>query len=230
VTDIRFSRIFAIGAATTLVVAALVALVAVVTGDFSDADGRILISLAGLLYVGGTLLSGVALIDRGPAPWLGWAVVGAAPVALAFVLAAVWEWVGESGNEDLDRLAWSSVLVLLTGLMATTSLLLARRARITRLASGAGALAAIAAVLSLFALWTGNSGDALVKSIAVFWILSALAYFLVPILERFSPPAAASADRKLAALGDVELVATRAREGLEIRLAPGERVVLRRRR
>jgi hypothetical protein len=47
VTDVRFSRIFGIGAATTLVVAALVALAAVVTGDFSDTDARILISLAG---------------------------------------------------------------------------------------------------------------------------------------------------------------------------------------
>jgi drug/metabolite transporter (DMT)-like permease len=67
VTRIRLSRIFWIGAAAILVAAALVALVAVLRGDFSDTDGRILITMGALLYTGGAALAGLALADRGPA-------------------------------------------------------------------------------------------------------------------------------------------------------------------
>ena len=45
----RLVRTFWISAAAALVVAALIALAAVVRGDFSDTDGRILITLAALL-------------------------------------------------------------------------------------------------------------------------------------------------------------------------------------
>jgi hypothetical protein len=68
--------------------------------------------------------------------------------------------------------------------------------------------------------------------LAVLWILTLLAYFLVPVLQRFtSAGAAPEAARVLASLGDVELVATRAADGRAIyaRLKPGERLVLRRR-
>jgi hypothetical protein len=229
VTRVRFARIFWIGAAGILVLAALVGLVAVLGGDFSDTDARILVSLGVLLYAGGALLSALALIERHTASWLGWVVVAAAPIALGIVLTAVWQWVDEGDNEDLDLLAWSSVILLLAGLMATTALLLGKTPAAVRLAWTAGGLAAIAAVLSVAAIWEHGGADAFAKTIAVFWILAALAYFLVPIVERFSRSARKADERTLAALGDVELVATRSRDGLEVRLAPGERLLLRRR-
>jgi hypothetical protein len=65
--------------------------------------------------------------------------------------------------------------------------------------------------------------------IAVLWILAGLAYLLVPVLQRFTATAASTADRVLATLDDVELVATRSGSGLAFDLAPGERLTLRRR-
>ena len=48
-TRLRLRRIFWMGAAAIVVVAALVALAAVLKGDFSDTDGRTLVTLAALL-------------------------------------------------------------------------------------------------------------------------------------------------------------------------------------
>ena len=68
---LRLARVFWIGAAAILVAAALVALAAVLRGDFSDNDGRILVTLGALLYTGGAALAGLALVERGPARVVG---------------------------------------------------------------------------------------------------------------------------------------------------------------
>ncbi len=89
----------------------------------------------------------------------------------------------------------------------------------------------MAAGLTIGAVWSEDPSDAYAKTLAVFWILASLCYFLVPILQRFSSAGADEATvRMLAELDGVELVATRERNGgIEVRLAPGERLVLRRR-
>jgi hypothetical protein len=232
VRSLRLNRIFWIGAATILVAAALVALSAVVRGDFSETDGRILGTLAVLLYTGGALLAGLALLDRGRDAWLGWATVAASPVALALVLRAVWEWGGDGEDDNLWRPAWSAALVLLAGLIASTALLLAKREALAWLARGAGALATLAALLSVAAIWDESPGDALAKLLGALWILAALAYFLVPVLERFTEAGEPVTEaRVLAVLDGVELVAARGSvEGIEVEPpGPGERLVLRRR-
>ena len=186
-TRLRLRRIFWTGAAAILVVVALVALAAVVQGDFSETDGRILVTLAALLYTGGAALAGLALVDRRLASVLGWLVTAAAPICLAFIIWAIWSFVDEGGgNANASKLAWSSVLVLLAGLLATTALLLARRRAIVRLAVIAGTLASLAAALSVIGIWVEPSGDAFVKTLAAIWILAALCFFLAPVLQRFT--------------------------------------------
>lgn len=221
------------GAAAIVAAAALVALAAVLGGDFSDTDGRILVMLAALLYTGGAAICGLTLVDRGSGRLLGWTVAGAAPVCLAFVTWAIWSFAFDGGgNETADKLAWSAVLALLAGLVATTGLLLARQPGLVRLAAAAGALAALAATVSVAGIWTEPDSESFVKALAVLWILAALAYFLVPILQRFSSVGAAEAAiRVLAELDGVELVASRALvEGVRVEPpASGERLVLRRR-
>lgn len=229
----RLARISWIGAAAILVAGALVALTAVVQGEFSDTDGRILVTLAALLYTGGAALAGLALADRGSARALGWLVASAAPVCLGLVAWAVWSFVGDGGgDEDANKLAWSSVLVLLAGLIATTGLLLTRRPALARLAAVAGGLAAVASGLSVIGVWAESSGGAFVKTLAVLWILAALCFFLVPVLQRFTAAGAdESAPRVVAGLEGVEVVASRGRiEGITVPApAPGERLYLRRR-
>jgi hypothetical protein len=230
VSRVRLSRIFWIGAAAILVAAALVALAAVVRGDFSESDGRILVTLAALLYTGGSALAGLALAERGPAEPLGWAVAAAAPVCLALVGWGIWSFVFDGGSDyDATRAAWSAVLVLLVGLVATTGLLLARTRVAAALAWAAAALAGLAAALSVAGIWTEPEADAYVKALAALWILAALCYFLAPVLQRFTATGVRSADRVLAELDGIELVATRAPSGLDARLARGERLELRRR-
>ena len=219
------------GAAAILVAAALVALGAIVGGNFSDTDARILISLVALRYTGGAGLAGLALADRGTARRLGLLVAGVSPVCLAIVLWAIWAFVDEGDNEPQWKLAWSAVLVLLSGLIATTGILLARRDALVVLAGVAGLLESTAAGISIAGIWSGSSSDALLKLLAVLWILAALTYFLVPVLGRFTVVGEDVARvRVLAELGTIQLVASRSRvEGVPADFpTPGERLFLRR--
>lgn len=226
----RLSRILWIGAAAILVAAALVALVAVVRGDFSENDGRILLTLAAVLYAGGTGLAGLALADRGRIR-LGRLIAVAAPVCLALVLWGIWSLAFDGADDyDATRSAWSAALVLLVGLIAATSLLLARGGAPTILAHLAAVLATIAAALSVVGIWTEPDNDRYVQAVAVVWILTALAYFLVPVLQRFTTAGRESAVRTLGHLDGVELVAAREPiEGIPVEPpARGENLVLRR--
>lgn len=226
----RLARIFWIGAAAILVAAALVALVAVLRGDFSDTDVRILGTLTALLYVGGTALAGLALVERGPTRALGWAVVAAAPICLSLVTWGIWSlYFDGAGNYDATRSAWSAVLVLLVGLVAATGLLLAQGQLAVALAWGATGLAACAAALSVVGIWAEPDDETYVQALAVLWILAGLCYFLAPVLQRFTTVGPAREERVLAELDGVELVVTHANEGIDVRLARGEQLALRRR-
>lgn len=227
-TRIRLARIFWIGAAAILVAAALVALVAVLRGDFSDTDGRILGTLAATLLAGSAALAGLALVERG-GRLLGWTAIAVAVPAYAALAYAIWSFLFD-GEDDAWRWGWLGILALVAALLAVTARFLARNARVVRLAWLAGALAGIAAAVSAAAIWSEDPGDAFGRVVAVLWILAALAYLLVPVLQRFSTAStSAAAERVVATLGDVELVATRSSQGVAVELAPGERLVLRRR-
>ena len=224
----RLARIFWIGAAAILVVAALVALAAVVRGDFSDTDGRILGTLAAALFAGSTVIAGLVLAERG-GRLLGWTAIALAIPAFAALAYAIWSFVFD-GEEDAWQWGWLGILALLAALIAVTARLLARTPRLILLAALAGVLAGLASTVSAAAVWSDDPGDALGRTIAVLWILTGLAFLLVPVLQRLTAAAASpSAERVVAAFDDVELVATRSSNGIVLELAPGERVLMRRR-
>jgi len=227
VTGVRLGRIFWIGAAAILIAAALVGLTAVLRGDFSETDARILGTLAATLLGGATLISGLALVERGGRT-LGWTAVAVAIPGFALLVYAIWDFVFD-GDGDAWRWGWSGALALLAALVAATAQLLARSERVVLLAWLAASLATAAAIASIAAVWSESPGDTIGKLIAALWILTALAYFLVPVLQRFSTAGVpATAERVLAELDGVKLVATRSGEGIEPRLSPGERLALRR--
>jgi hypothetical protein len=98
-----------------------------------------------------------------------------------------------------------------------------------------GALTAVAVTLTLVPVWQDSDpSSTLAKAMGASWILAALAFFLAPVLQRWSAVGGTEAgDRVLGTLDDVELVATR-RPGDELvvtdRPRGGERLVLRHRR
>ena len=221
----RPARAFWISAAAILIAAALIALTAVLRGDFSDTDARILGTLAALLLTGATFVSGLVLVDRNGALLGRLAALLAFP-GFAFLLYGIWDFDFDGG--DSWRYGWTGVLLLVTLLLAVTARLLARSPGIIFLAGGTGLLAALASSLSASAVWNSGSGDDLGQPIVVLWILTVLCYLLVPVLQRFTVAGApATALRVLDELDGVQLVVTRG-EGTEALLAPGERLLLRR--
>lgn len=227
-TRVRLSRIFWIGAAAILVAAALVALAAVLRGDFSDTDGRILGTLAAALLTGSTLVTGLALLERDERV-LGWTAIAVSVPAFAAISFSIWDFAFDDGG-NAWRWGWAGILASIAALVATTSRLLARFPALVRLAWAAGGLAAAAAVVSFVAIWREDSGDALGRALAVLWILAGLAFLLVPVLQRFTAAGHTHDEpRVLAELDGIELVATRNHDGsLAPALEPGERLALRR--
>ena len=232
-TRVRVTRIFWIGAAATLVAAALIALLAVVRGELTDTDGRILLSLTAVLYTGSAAIAGLSLADRGPARPVGWIVTGVAAVCLVLAVVAIWSFVWESDDDDPARAAWSAVLCVAAGLIVSIALLLAGRTRLLRLAIAAAGLATLAAVLSVAAIWI-EEWDPLVKLLAACWILAGLAFLLIPILLRFSTAGhETGVERLVASLDNVDLIAIAGRPSpgdvrVDARRSSGETLVLRR--
>ena len=229
----RLARVFWFGAAAILVAAALESLVVVLTGSFSETDGRILGTLAVLLVCGGAALAGLALADRGPARRLGWALVTLSATTFGFFVAAIWEAWTYRGSPPW-RLAASTALFLVAGLVATAGLLLTRRPALQVFAGVGGVLATIAVSLTLVPIWRDDDpGSVLAKAIGALWILAGLAFLLAPVMQRWSSVGeAVAAERVLGELDDVQLVATRdPGDALVVMDRPrgGERLALRRR-
>ncbi len=225
----RLARVFWLGAAAILVAAALVSLVAIVRGSFSETDGRILGTLGALLYAGATALAGLALVERRKAALLGWSVLALSAGTFGMLATAIW-----TDDETVWRVATSGALYLVAGLVATTGLLLTARPALERLAVVAGAMAVIAVSLTLVPIWRdADPGSTLAKGMGAAWILAALAYFLGPVLQRWSAIGEAeTGERVLASLDGVDLLATR-HPGTDVavqgRPRAGEHLVLRRR-
>jgi len=228
VTGVRLSRVFWLGAAAILIVAALIAVAAIVRGEFGETEAQILGTLLVLLVAGATAISALALIERGAAQALAVVAMAGAAICFAVITASIWD--GFS-SETLVKWAASAAPILISLLLLATQRLLLRVARLAPVFYGTAAAATVAAVLTIAVIWAEQDGsqDGFAQAIAVFWILTALGYLLLPVLQRFtSAGVPETADRVLAELNGVKLVATKSGEGIEARLAPGERLALRR--
>ncbi len=219
------ARAFWIGAAGILILAALVAVAAIVRGDFGDTDARILGTLFALLLAGATAVSGLALVERATLVPLGWATVALAAVGFLVIALSIWS--------DGDVVGWEwaarSIVVLVALLLVSTQRLLLRIESLLPLAAGTAVVAALATLLTCIGIGADDA-DGLWQLTAVLWILTALGYLLLPVLQRFTAAGGVPlAARVLAELDGVELVAVRSRNGLDVSLAPGERLQLRRR-
>ena len=222
-TGARHARLFWIGAAGVLVLAALIGISALLRSDFSDTDWQILLTLLALVVSSGTAVAGLTVAERSHA-LIGWGAVGVAPGAFLFIATATWD---GFDSETLGRLAGSAAFALVATLLGTTQLVLHRGAY-AWLVVFTWAAAILAFLLSTSALWN-DSGDTWQVAASI-WILALVGWLLLPVLQRFSAAGApAIGMRVLASLDGVELVATRSEHGVAVELQPGERLVLRRR-
>lgn len=230
-TRARLSRIFWIGAAAILVVAALIGVAAVVGGNFSSTDGKILLTLGALLLAGATGFAGLSLVERNVATPLGRSSVVVAGCGFLLVLVAIW-----TASESLSRPAGTASVAMVALLLATTNRLRVRDQHLLPLWGGAVAVLLVATLLTISAIWVEDGGSGLAKAIAAFWILSVLGWLLVPVLQRLAKVAAAppAAHRVLATLDNVDVLTTANMAAGDVPIdasavAPGEHLVLRRR-
>ena len=206
-------RFFWIGAATLLGVAALVAIVALVRGEFTDTDFDILASLAVTLGGGSTALAGLALVERKDFTQLGWAAILVAIGGYVTVLWDIW-------TDPWDDEATATALLLMgVALLAATGRLLLRRPALEPVYAAHLVLSAFATAGTVWVIWNdAETSDALGKLLGSIWILAALAWFLIPVLGRTSRGGGGSAER----------VVGRGPGRVAVELAEGETLVVRR--
>jgi hypothetical protein len=223
-TRVRLSRIFWIGAAGALVLAALVGISSLLRSEFSDTDWQVLLTLLALIVSAGTAVAGLTVAERGHGA-VGWGAVVVAGLAFFFIEGATWN---EFDDETLAKLAGTAAFGLTATLLGVTQLVL-HRGRHAWVIGITWIALMLAFLASTSALWSENS-DETWKVAASCWIVGLVGWLNLPVLQRFSAAAQAPGEeRLLATLEGVEVVATRSGNGLTIDLAPGERLVLRRR-
>ena len=227
-TRVRLSRIFWIGAAATLVVAALIGVAGLLRSEFTETDGKVLLTLVTLLVAGGAALAGLALIERSKFVVFGWFATVVAVASFVLITAATWR---DFDDDGLTRLAGVAAVALIAVLLVSTQMLL-HRGRLKVVVVGTWlALALAVSGTTVGILRRVRERRTLWKAVGTFWILGLLGWLLVPVLQRFTAAGtSATGIRVLAVLDGVELVASRnALDGVQVDApAAGERLVLRR--
>jgi len=169
------------GAATVLIVAALVAFASVLSGPLSSGDSKTFYSLAPTLLAGSTVFAALEVMERGR--WLvGFAALLAVPFGWILVVYAIWH----EGTIESNAIGafWTGVLTLVVAVMVATSSLLAQTAWAKALAVGAVAGALVATFISLDAAWRQQPFWKHGTAITIAWIVGVSLYFLVPIVDR----------------------------------------------
>ena len=206
----KLRRLFWIGAAGLLGLAALISIVALLRGEFTETDGKILGTL-GVAFLGGSAsLAGLALLDRRDLVPLGWAVVLGGVVAFCVLTWQVWT---EFDSEDLTL---DTLLLVVAGLMLATARLLTRRHAWLFWVSAA--LTTLTTVVYLTAIHAEPETDDWGKVLGTLGILTVLAWFLVPVAGRIGPDESPRPRERVVGHGPGRV---------EVELAEGETLVVR---
>ena len=226
-------RIFLLGAATLASVAALVAIAAIVNGDFGDTEGKIFATLATAFVAGSTAIAGIACLERSVSRPFGWLGIVLAVGGFLLWTDQIWQ---EHDSERYWKLLGLILIWTLVVLVVTTTRLMTRAPQLLRSLYPATAVASVAAGLTVTAMVVRENGDGW-QLFAVLLILALLGETLTPILQRFmaAPSGEAPSERVLGEIGGAVVVAVNGRRGersiqlgdREIPLADDERVVIR---
>lgn len=187
----------------SLCATAVVAILALVGGEFDETSARILGTTALLSLYGLFALPSGVLFDARRATGL--AATTAALAVLGFVLAVAYVW--SDFDEDSDGLGKAAAVVgFICAACSQTGALTARRRQddtrnIDLLYTTSAALGAVLAVMATLALLDEIDDDSYYRLFGALAVLNVLAAVLQPILRRMGPPAASPPLRASAATG-----------------------------
>lgn len=200
-------RIFLLSAATLATVAALVAIGAVVNGEFGDTEGKFFATLAATFVALSSAVAGVALLGRGVSRPLGLAGVVLAIGGFVFWVEQIWAQHDSSAYWKFLGivLAWT-----LATLVATTNRLLIETPKLVRTLYPATAATAALAALTITVMVLREDGDGW-QVFGVLLILAVLGEILAPILDRYFTSAEAPAERVLGTIAGASVLAVRGR-------------------
>lgn len=226
-------RIFLLGAATLVSFAALVAIAAILNGNFGEPEGKIFATIATAFVAGSAAIAGIACLEHSVSRPFG--VLGVLLAIVGFLLWTdqIWE---EHDSDEYWKLLGLILIWTLVVLVVTTTRLMTRSPQVLRSLFPATAVAAGAAGLTVSAMVLTENGDAW-QLFAVLLILALLGEMLTPILQRFAAaPGEAPSERILGEIAGAVVVAVRSRHASravrlgnrEIPLADDERIVIRR--
>jgi hypothetical protein len=182
-------RFLLVGAILAISVTAIIAIVALLVGDFADTELRVLATTGGFGLSSLIAMRGTALLDQRRHIALGRAVISLS--ALSFLIELWILWV-----DDDNELAWKSYVCAITTAVAfaqIAGMLSRRRATdpvwIPRLVSAAGTAAVVAAAMSWAAAIGEISRAGYYRVLGAVVVLNVFLAILQPVLRRLGRPA-----------------------------------------
>ncbi len=178
-------RVALAGLALALAAAATIAIIAVLSGELGETEGRVILALVGVFLSGAAATAGLELLIRRRLAPVGLAVLVAAAGELALFMVAAWKGeFGDGANDAIKTLPTALAWVVAT-LVVVTFPLVTTEPRLLRTLFPLVATCAVAAASLVSALVYGDSEDeGAGKALAVLAILMVVGWLLAPLIER----------------------------------------------
>jgi hypothetical protein len=205
---VSLRRIFLLGAAAIASLAALVAISAILSGDFGDTEGKIFATLGAAFVAGSSAIAGIACLERGVSRPIG--IAGVVLAVGGFILWAEQIWAEHQSDAYWKLLGLVLIWTVATAMVMTTRLM-TRSPHLVRTLFPVTAAATVAAAVVVTVMVLREEGDGW-QLFAVLLILAVLGEILTPIVERYAATPvddAAPAERLLGVSHGVKVVAVR---------------------